>query len=233
MFLALRSCPSVRLQLQTALSLTLSFCKCVDYDHIVWTENQRHGATSNVQALRAWSELVLHRCQFCCSMNRVMTLISSHIHCVSKKVTRVACYNFYLHAARAGQAQILPIYSQSLFIHKFSHFYSAVCRKAKFCDERVCLFVCPRTHIYVRSLISNFLCLLYLWPWLGMAALRCVVYVLPVLWITPCLARSWRRKKANTQSDSPSGSTSLMQWPHHAAAPDQGRSLLSTLGCLV
>jgi len=66
--------------------------------------------------------------------------------------------------------------------------YSAPDNEAEYCDERVCVFVCPRS--YLRNYTSDlhlFLCML------PMAVARSspggvvMRYVLPVLWMTSCL----------------------------------------------
>ena len=62
-------------------------------------------------------------------------------------------------------------------------------------------------HISETTLPVQVFCACYLWPWLSyaVAALQCVIYLLPFSWVTSCLhimAINRRREKGTYLSDS-------------------------------
>ena len=66
--------------------------------------------------------------------------------------------------------------------------HSAPDREAEYCDERVCVFVCPRS--YLRNYTSDlhlFLCMLPMAVAGSSSGGVVIGYALPVLWMTSCL----------------------------------------------
>ena len=101
-------------------------------------------------------------------------------------------------------------------------------RGAEYCDNRVCLSVCPQEYLHVRA-SPKFLCMLRTSPVL---LWRFAMLYISGSWMTSCLyiMASSRRHI----SDSIGSSVGLSPWRilklvHQGAAPDRERSLTSTI----
>ena len=107
-----------------------------------------------------------------------------------------------------------------VFIGNICSYYFATVRSKRYCSQHVCMYVlCIYEHVWKPDVFNNFLRMVPVamsWCSCDGILLCDVVMYIPVMWTTSCLhiiARHRLCERAYVVSDSPGGSTDLIQQP--------------------
>ena len=129
---------------------------------------------------------------------RPSQLLSTYYDC--RQLVQLSAHLCLQHVGRAVERRAVPLRQSTLVIAAVSRvchiacpahapFYSAPDREAEYCDERVCVCVFVRDHVFgtTRPIFTKSLCVLPM-PWLDRSSGGVMIrYVLPVLWMTSYL----------------------------------------------